>query len=545
MTVLQRHKDALVEAKTTPEILAAAADLQWSSGQKGECPSDQRPACASEIIDARPETMPEASRVQVQSFMRDLLKGSPREDWKFAPAGVSVRPHDGELMIPLYAPQRRRPDVMIEADGTTITRRHITYVSTPLHAVQKLFVEQVKARNENEQKVGPMPKHPACAIIKWFWERGHKRMNPNYRNDAILPTEVANVRDMIVVAGDPRSTEPTPVQGNLLEGLNLPPLKSSLTGSLPGFELRHGVSPIFPLTIYDTSLEMLTKANRGAGANILLRLWIEILLSVPLAERRSLRKQTADMEIPLRRLIRMLWPNGWGGPGRDGKKLIGALEQLEKAWLPWNEPDGKPGGYRKHVAVFNMPTLQNLNSSLEVGVRLPPGSSGTGPMVHRPSLRLLGTRSAPGYRLLLSAYYFWNRYLTYRGKPLRALVPQVRRDSDSVILDASGQPVADKAGRAVYHWNDKKAIRMQDLPNVRNPEIAQRLPDLTATDLLVMGAPYGIHNTTKQWRHKAFGKVLEAARNIHRDGLFVFEELEPHRRYRIEPPDWWAAPSDG
>ena len=524
-TTLSQLNRELIAAKQSGEIFCAATNLQRAVDRVDGGSSDFRCPSTAEVGEWGGLGL---SR-ELQAKAHASLIGSPYEGWQ-----ISFDQHSPPLS---YCEQTKELIVRLQREAV------IRYVS--MMELHTPFAERAAAWMKkwgiDKNSAGPAPVSLTCVLIKGWWERP-KSVEPSTRDDSILPKEFAAVRDISVAQGAGTDDEPTPVQGNLLEGIDRPPPRSPLTGALPEFELRNGVSPIFPLMLFDCSPEMLTKSPGGFGAPLPLRLWIEILLSVPMAARTSIR--TVEMDIALRDLTRMLWPNGWGGPKRDGQKLMRAIELLDRAWIQWTGPDGKPGGYRRHVAVLNKPSMRNPNSKLDVVVRMPPGTKGTGPMVHRPSLRLFGVRSVAGYRLLLSAYYFWNQHLTHRGKPLRSVVPQVRRNPDDVILDVDGRPVTNKAGRPAYHWNHPKSVRIRNASDVRNPVIARRLPDLSDTDLLVMGAPYGIHTVTKQARKNALDDVVTAARKIHEEGLFVFDELAPRHLYRIEPPDWWAAPPD-
>ena len=520
-TDLSQLKSELIKAEGTGKIFHAAGALQRAVQGGDEDSLDFPYPSAFEVAGWGGLGL---SRELIAKSHASLI-GTPYEGWQIS----------FDRFSPPLTYCDRTEGLIVRLQHESITR------DIPLNELHAPFAERAASWMKNE--VGPPPVSLACVLVKGWWERP-KSAEPSFRDDGILPKEFAAVRDISAARENVGpDADPIPVQGNLLEGIALPPPRSPLTGALPEFEMRRGVSPIFPLMLFDCSPEMLIKSRGGTGAPLPLRLWIEILLSVPLAERTTIR--TTEMDISLRKLVRMLWPRGWGGPKRDGEKLMRAIDMLDHAWIQWTGPDGKPGGYRRHVAVFNRPSMRNPNSKLDVCVRMPPGTSGTGPMVHRPSLRLFGTRSVAGYRLLLSAYYFWNQHLTHRGKPFRSVVPQVRRNSDQVILDVDGRPVTNKTGRPVYHWNHSKAVRIPDVSDVRNPVIAQRLPDLTAVDLLVMGAPYGILTVTKQARANALDDVLTAALKIHEEGLFLFDELVPRQRYRIEPPDWWAAPFDG
>ena len=94
----------------------------------------------------------------------------------------------------------------------------------------------------------------------------------------------------------------------------------------------------------------------------------------------------------------MLWPNGWAGPKKDWPNLALAISRVDRAFVPWINREGKPGGFWKMVAIRNVPDPHNRKSVLVLEVATPPGSH-VGPLVHRPTLQKWGVKSAPAYRL--------------------------------------------------------------------------------------------------------------------------------------------------
>ena len=216
-------------------------------------------------------------------------------------------------------------------------------------------------------------------------------------------------------------------------------------GYLPGMEPEpSALVPSLPLVLYDGSGG--SSLARGQGAPLALRLFVEVVLAVPL-EHRDWRTR---LEIPLPDLIRFLWPNGWHSLKRDGSRLAHALHQIDHARIPWD------GGYWRPVSLTNLP--RSPTDSVVFDVELPAGS-GRGPLVFRPVLRQLGVQSAPEYRAYLGLAALRNRYLTTAGKLAAPTVPEVRRDASGALLDAHGRVVVGKGGIPVKHWNDKRAVR--------------------------------------------------------------------------------------
>ena len=367
------------------------------------------------------------------------------------------------------------------------------------------------------------------------WLNQPEVLAPDTKDNGILPKEFAIVRDL--------RSETLPLFENLSApstGLRQPPPQLNLFGELPGFERRRKYAPL-PLVLFDQSGEV--SRTQGQGTPLTLRLWIEALLSVPLTS----RDQAVRLAIPLRDLVAALWPNGWSGPARDGPRLRAALENLSRATIPWHR-NGQPAGYWTAVTVRNYPTLRHPSSELVLDVELPPGT-GPGPMVHRPTLRKWGIRNVAAYRLILGVCGLWNEYLTYKGKRLPPLVPEVRRDDAGYVLGTDGTILTTRGGKPQTHWNDRRAVQIGE--NRRNPAL-ERLPWLSSEDLLVLGGPER-DLYTKQNRRRTLMRVFTALDQMERDEDIVLtvrgsgrERSEGKIRrgdaVRIEPPDWWGKP---
>ena len=272
--------------------------------------------------------------------------------------------------------------------------------------------------------------------------------------------------------------------------------------------------------------------GRGKGALLELRIWAEALLSIFPKDRLT---GPTRLRITLRDLVAALWPHGWGGPGRDGTKLVRALRACHHAVLPWT------GGYWVAVRVVNFPDVRNPDSVVVLDVELPPGS-GVGPLVHRPTLRKYGVTDGYAYRLSLALAYHWNRYLTAGGKRLPPTIPVVKRSPDGAVLGADGKPLRKpkkEGGGSVTHWSDKRAVRTGQF--VRNPEFA-RLPGLSEFDLLVLGAP-GFETSDRRLRHRAKKRVIAAIKVMAMAGDIVVLSDARTKEWRVEPPDWWGNPT--
>ena len=173
---------------------------------------------------------------------------------------------------------------------------------------------------------------------------------------------------------------------------------------LPGFGLeRTRITPALPLALYD--LGGGPSMERGHGAPLALRLWVESILAVGLTDRAN--PWPTVLEIPLRDLLRKLYPSARRPrPNEYWPRLMQAVEILDSTRIPWEDPETGKGGLQRIVNVSSIPRGPGkLDDAVRVIVDLPPGS-GSGPVVS-PNLARYGVQSAPLYRGLLNLAYLW------------------------------------------------------------------------------------------------------------------------------------------
>jgi len=363
------------------------------------------------------------------------------------------------------------------------------------------------------------PPHPYANLMRG-WQCQPKRVHRDRRNYGILPKTVAHVRELRSETGtlfvDLLTTtgfHGTQIQPNLFS--DLPQIDNPLASN--------GIIPrSVPLETYDMAGGIAKNAGRG-GTPLALRLWVEAILSVGIKDRR----QQARLVIKLGELIHALWPKGWGGPKRDGRKLEQAFDQIGRMLIPWEQ------GRWLAVIVRNRPDYYNMDSPVVIDVELPPGSE-CGPTVYRPMLHQYGVRNVTAYRLSLSLPSLWNKYFTHKGRRLPPVIPEVRRNQAGVVLHAeTGRPLYGKGGKPITHWNDRRGWTGEE---ERNPQL-KRIPWLDPADLLEAGAS-STELRTPSARRKALYDVRRAARLMEAEGNLVI--LEDGQRWRLEPPDWWG-----
>ena len=512
-------------ARTTPEIFEAVT--RWCCYEKypGQpCPLIPGDAAFAEWLPNCPqEARDEANTLLVQVIPDlDNLQWHDSTLWEFI--GIIDRQGKGRLaaMGFLQGPYRIALDqiawddkrLRLGDDELSIDmpggRVSWTLKIIELEDVQQAWLKVATPGSE-------CLKHPLAPLVE-AWRAGRPiEVKRDTKNNAIMPASFAIVRDFQSEQGelfDISSTSQTGFHA------------ATSQGWLPTMEPKPPVIvPSLPLILYDAAGGK--SIAQGRGAPLALRLWVESILSIPLAARSGVRRVVGTLE----ELIAQLWPKGWGGPGRDAPKLERAFDIIQQAYIPWD------GGRWLAVLVRNRPNYCDLKSPVVFDVELPPGS-GHGPLVHRPTLRKYGVTSASAYRLVLGLAYLWNKYLTHHGKRLPPTIPEVKRDSEGYVLNAQGKIATGKSGQAATHWNNSQAIRTGRL--VRNPEM-ERLPWLQQNDLIRLGTSYWEFPRSRGTTRKALFDVHKAVRLMEESGDITV--VESKDGWRIEPPDWWGDPT--
>ena len=254
----------------------------------------------------------------------------------------------------------------VEADGATIERG--------LDAVNAAWETHGR---DNEIK------HPVAPLVT-NWLDTPPVVEIDTRITGIIAAPVARRRDC-----EQASWLPAPVV------LEAPRTEQAY---LPMFTLPVDTNTLYlppTLNLWDSSGRMST--SRGPGAPLSLRLFHEVMLWVPLHERRGER----TIMPTLREVVYALWPKGWNR-GKDWDKLQKALYAVHNTYVPTVSHMLQP------VSVRAMPRVDSdMDTRFLFRVLMPPGSD-HGVLVHRETLRLLGLRSSPGYRAYLWLCYHWD-----------------------------------------------------------------------------------------------------------------------------------------
>ena len=176
--------------------------------------------------------------------------------------------------------------------------------------------------------------------------------------------------------------------------------------ALPGFQDPNPMAPALPVALYDLGVGKGTR-NISHAAPIPFRLIVEASMAVPQPSRDQ--GQAVALEIPLRELLRWLYPCRQPRPNEFWPRLVAAGEALDSmdARIPWQDPEtGRVRLYR----VLSLGAIPqgpgHLDDLVRLVVDLPPGS-GNGPQVSD-NLRRWGVRSAAAYRLLINLAFHWH-----------------------------------------------------------------------------------------------------------------------------------------
>ena len=511
-------RSALRNAGDGDGIAAALARAAWFGEHKEECPGGFVPSLQT-LVDwlfAGPSgdndtALRHEARENSQQALCGLLGGSWKWSRQAVQAPTGTRKGKGKEKPPA------KPSLLAVPDGHDAE-------PVPPEAIHRSWLQSGKALD------GTRRIHPLAPLVR-AWQARSPRITPDRRELGIMPAKLAGFRDLRQLPGEwetPDTAGPVTAQEDWPE-LGLEPLD----GPAP-------VMPMLPLVIFDASGCVST--SRGRGAALPLRLFLEIVMAVPA----NARGNRIDLAIPVRELIPWLWPTVEGKvssyrPTRQGNMLREAIETLNRIAVP---VPGRHGpeypNFWSCVLVRRRPGYLGADSvdELLLDVRLPEGS-GSGPLVHRPTLRRWGVQSAPAYRANLGLAYYWNRHLTVQGRRLPPIIPKVHRNSRGHLLGADGEVLMQKNGKPATHWADPRTVPTGGYQ--RNPEM-NRLPWLTPRDVLLLCAPEAAlanantYRRTLQDARKALA-AMEAAGDLRIEEATVPSRAKP---IRILPPDWWG-----
>lgn len=347
------------------------------------------------------------------------------------------------------------------------------------------------------------------------WQMSRRTIEPDRRPTGILPSSCK-----ITTTARPEPTPPHLLMPGELGQAKFPPD----IGRLPVFAGRGAAETAPTFVMYDFS-GLPKTGTGGRGAPLHMRVWHELVMSVPIEFR---GEGVVRVTIETRDLISYLWPHGNFRPVKHWDKLRRCLAAMGQLYLPFGDD------------LWAVVTTRRMPGSpdgwLTIDVSVPPGT-GHGPLVHRGLLRKYGVESAALYRGYLACCIMWDQYGSTPKGVVQATRPVADRDDNGYLLDARGERIFEK-GKLVKRWNHPKAVYSG--ARERNPAVEQFYPVLNDSAIV-----------------RIINPLAKPTNNPHRqvrEAWGVFEELDAHNvitmeraktrdgrdGLRIMPPSGWG-----
>ena len=347
--------------------------------------------------------------------------------------------------------------------------------------------------------------HPLMPIIDMYM-RTERVVTPVRRDDAIAPI-FDELRDM----NSADAELPNVTGRHSTGGMRIP---------LPGFETDSVVIRPPILAVHDYLGDQYGRPRRYRAAPMTLRIFYEVLMSVPLHE----RERVSNLRISLREIRDWLYPQrehqrqSTYQPSKHFSLIERSLGEIHNMRF-WVTPRGEtaPVPWQPiNARAFPGP---DLDSRARFEVLLPPGSD-RGALVDRRVMREVGARSATEFRAYLSLCYTWDRYgLSRRGKRLiRSTRPVVARDDSGFILNRQGEKILVR-GAPIKTWtagtpldDDGRPTSLGAARRELNPDALNRYPVMTDEDLLMLcyhdGENEALSSSARRDRRRAARKTI-------------------------------------
>lgn len=435
MSELQK---ALLEARSSPDILGALGKLLWAAATDGEdCPDHKIPT---------PKAMAEwmrdgwAGDVAQEAISRAIVCADIVDAW--------INDPNPE---PVETPEAKEADGLVRAVLLRLASRTAQQSDElrPWFHLNKTHRLWILAHAIAEAKSVDTAPHPIAPIVE-AWQRRPVNIEPDTRQDRrILPTI--------------RTVEARPERqrgmlfGGLLEGRDPNP-------KLPMFEAEPVRKSVAILDLADASgVPVMAK---GRGAPLPARLFVRSALAVKLEDR---RRESVRMALTVRELRDGLFPNGW----RSGQHwpalkaaLIGARDYTIRL------PDG---GRWFMLALRMLPSedvrgAPSLDDHVVIDLAFPPGAS-DGPIIDLPVVDALSVESAPRWRAYIAGHtLIWEPGKTRRKLSRKARFVWSREPND--------YPVVTREDRKRLAFGEK------DRKNRTHAEIDAAWRDLPGLDMM-------------------------------------------------------------
>ena len=377
--------------------------------------------------------------------------------------------------------------------------------------------------------------HPLAPIVRACLTELPPKVEPERRpgtgilHHAISETHHAPRLKMTVMETIPGGPE------QLMLITNLPQVDLQI--ELPGFEFPESeLVPALPLEASETIGGR--PSQPGGGAPISQRLFFNIL--VEYAQKQRGLHGTSRLNTNYRDVKSWLYPNGTTNPKSVLiPRLYKGMYELHNFRFLWERRAWNI------ISVDSLPTPAiRPDDALTFTVRMPTGmNTKNGALIDIEPMRIYGAQSAPKFRAWVRLAYLWDAAkIRNGGKRIYATVPEVSRNSDGYLVDATGEVILTgdlyptKGGwkfregnapqRAWYH-----PLAIQTGKSVRNPQ-ADKVPVLSDSDMVKL---FYDHN---ERRGSAFHSALSEARRyaleMRDESRIVVETEQAHEKTNIK-----------
>ena len=273
--------------------------------------------------------------------------------------------------------------------------------------------------------------YPLSRIIK-AWQRKQNTEHITPQSDAKHPVAVIK-----------KGFETTEVRHENLEnvaalpGLETPP-KSVEQLEMPFMDLGSDL-PVFSHLLIPDYLG-LPKRTKSGAVSMPVRIFFEMMMTLEPSETKK------SIEIRLGDLISYLYPDGNFQRRNQLKYVIGGLQALQWALIPYTEKVGGRGLWIP-VRPQNLPTIESGDDfPIQIDVTLPPDAT-MGMMVEKEILRKLGKESLAKFSANLSACKLWDTHGTMKRGLINPTRPQGEQDSDGFVIHP-------ETGNRIYDYNN-------------------------------------------------------------------------------------------
>ena len=440
------------EARTTEEILAAVARIEWANANQGaDCPPDQIPTEA-DLLSWLPEC-PEPEREEALAQARETAHALTTDlVGDFGKNALALR---GLIVLTFHWRDWLREGKLPENPGEAVACLHSAWRGLPT----------------------PRPKHPLPPLVR-AWQRRPVEVEPEPRSDRIIPGPLAVI---------PKQHASRSQQRLFSTGYGVTRQPGE---QLRLFDLEKRRSPCFPIEAFELSGGKTVSAGRGGPAPVELRLFVEGVLSVRTADRTG-RAVAIEATGGMRGIAKKLWPKKRRIQKREYEALARAAAKLDALWIHLRDSQGRIRGGQRIVLVTHYAYPEGTGRGADPGrlrfvVDLPDGSD-QGPVVS-PTLNRWGN-SAPAFRGLLNLAYRWHhpgktRRPVRRGRHWVQVEDPSRYDriTDDLLVETFFPVSADRQKRKLIHRANRVLERLEKAGEMRVVDNRILPPKVTLTD---------------------------------------------------------------